>query len=423
MKPRQIAMGAGAGWPPPAWCCSATARRPGGSPRRWRAAARACRRAAAAPQGPAPPSRKPAVAILAPGAARDPDRRRRGPFRRRGAGRVRPARTGTRRRRRRRRAAAAAAAAAAPPLPFTFIGKSVADGAWEVYLARGDAPMSCAQDRHRRHLPRRRDRAAADDPDLPAAEPGSTAQYWSIRLMASHLNTCGPGRAAAALADAAPWRLRRRKWPTATGATCRPGPGRSRPAEVPGGGGGRSGQRPVPAAYLVARDRATRAARPGRARAGRGRKPDLRGAGLPPRAGARPAERARPRRPAPLERRCAARASCWTPPRRTSNKGDVRTGQAEAQRHADRAPRQREGAPDAARGATRPRRRRRIGPGAAYKQPISIEFRDAPLKQVFEVISRRSGLNFVFDKDVKTDQRTSIFLKNSTVESASTSCC
>jgi hypothetical protein len=26
----------------------------------------------------------------------------------------------------------------APPLPFTFIGKSVADGAWEVYLTRGD---------------------------------------------------------------------------------------------------------------------------------------------------------------------------------------------------------------------------------------------------------------------------------------------
>jgi hypothetical protein len=26
----------------------------------------------------------------------------------------------------------------APPLPFTFIGKSVADGAWEIYLTRGD---------------------------------------------------------------------------------------------------------------------------------------------------------------------------------------------------------------------------------------------------------------------------------------------
>jgi len=58
------------------------------------------------------------------------------------------------------------------------------------------------------------------------------------------------------------------------------------------------------------------------------------------------------------------------------------------------------------------------GLSKAYKQPISIEFRDAPLKQVFEVISRRSGLNFVFDKDVKTDQRTTVLLKNSTVESA-----
>ncbi|UGQ47667.1 secretin N-terminal domain-containing protein [Massilia endophytica] len=54
----------------------------------------------------------------------------------------------------------------------------------------------------------------------------------------------------------------------------------------------------------------------------------------------------------------------------------------------------------------------------AYKQPITVEFKDAPLKQVFDVISRRSGLNFVFDKDVKTDTRTSIFLRNSTVESA-----
>jgi hypothetical protein len=26
----------------------------------------------------------------------------------------------------------------APPFPFTFIGKSLADGAWEIYLARGD---------------------------------------------------------------------------------------------------------------------------------------------------------------------------------------------------------------------------------------------------------------------------------------------
>ncbi|HEY8026816.1 MAG TPA: cohesin domain-containing protein [Burkholderiaceae bacterium] len=54
----------------------------------------------------------------------------------------------------------------------------------------------------------------------------------------------------------------------------------------------------------------------------------------------------------------------------------------------------------------------------AYKKPITIEFRDVALKQIFEVISRTSGLNFLFDKDVKTDQKTSIFLKNSSIESA-----
>ncbi|GAA4030751.1 type IV pilus secretin PilQ [Actimicrobium antarcticum] len=54
----------------------------------------------------------------------------------------------------------------------------------------------------------------------------------------------------------------------------------------------------------------------------------------------------------------------------------------------------------------------------AYQKPISIEFKDVSLKQVFEVIARTSGLNFLFDKDVRTDQKTSIFLKNSTIESA-----
>jgi hypothetical protein len=30
----------------------------------------------------------------------------------------------------------------APPLPFTFIGKSLQDGTWEIYLARGDRTYS-----------------------------------------------------------------------------------------------------------------------------------------------------------------------------------------------------------------------------------------------------------------------------------------
>jgi general secretion pathway protein D len=51
-----------------------------------------------------------------------------------------------------------------------------------------------------------------------------------------------------------------------------------------------------------------------------------------------------------------------------------------------------------------------------YKKPITIEFKDVALKQIFEVISHTSGLNFLFDKDVKTDQRASIFLKDSNIE-------
>lgn len=54
----------------------------------------------------------------------------------------------------------------------------------------------------------------------------------------------------------------------------------------------------------------------------------------------------------------------------------------------------------------------------AYRKPITIEFKDVALKQVFEVISRSSGLNFLFDKDVKLEQKMSIYLKSSTIEAA-----
>ena len=55
---------------------------------------------------------------------------------------------------------------------------------------------------------------------------------------------------------------------------------------------------------------------------------------------------------------------------------------------------------------------------AAYRKAITIEFKDTPIRTLFEIIARTSGLNFVFDKDVKLDQRTSIFLKNSSIEKA-----
>jgi general secretion pathway protein D len=55
---------------------------------------------------------------------------------------------------------------------------------------------------------------------------------------------------------------------------------------------------------------------------------------------------------------------------------------------------------------------------SAYRRPIHIDFKDATLKQVFDVIARSAGMNFLFDKDVHTDQHTSIFLRNSTIEAA-----
>lgn len=55
---------------------------------------------------------------------------------------------------------------------------------------------------------------------------------------------------------------------------------------------------------------------------------------------------------------------------------------------------------------------------ALYKKPINLEFRDASIKMVFEALSRTTGINFIFDRDVKGDQRTTVFLKQTTLEDA-----
>lgn len=51
-------------------------------------------------------------------------------------------------------------------------------------------------------------------------------------------------------------------------------------------------------------------------------------------------------------------------------------------------------------------------------KPVNLEFRDAKLSIVFEALSRASGLNFVIDKDVKGDTKTSIHIKDLSVNSA-----
>lgn len=50
-----------------------------------------------------------------------------------------------------------------------------------------------------------------------------------------------------------------------------------------------------------------------------------------------------------------------------------------------------------------------------FRRPISLEFRDAPLRSVFDALSRQSGLNFVFDKDVRTDNRTTVYARETSI--------
>lgn len=52
----------------------------------------------------------------------------------------------------------------------------------------------------------------------------------------------------------------------------------------------------------------------------------------------------------------------------------------------------------------------------AFKQPITLEFRDTGLKSIFEIMARTSGINFIFDKDVKQDTKTTIFIRNNHIE-------
>lgn len=53
---------------------------------------------------------------------------------------------------------------------------------------------------------------------------------------------------------------------------------------------------------------------------------------------------------------------------------------------------------------------------AEFKKPVTLEFRDANLKMVVEALSRTSGLNILLDKDVRGDLKTTIFVKDASVE-------
>ncbi len=54
----------------------------------------------------------------------------------------------------------------------------------------------------------------------------------------------------------------------------------------------------------------------------------------------------------------------------------------------------------------------------AETRPISLDFREANLRMVLEVLTRNSGVNFVIDKDVRPDLRTTVFLRQTKLEDA-----
>jgi general secretion pathway protein D len=57
-------------------------------------------------------------------------------------------------------------------------------------------------------------------------------------------------------------------------------------------------------------------------------------------------------------------------------------------------------------------------PGPALNRPVSLDFRDTPLKSVFDGLARSTGVNFVFDKDVRTDTRVTFFVRDTRLDDA-----
>ena len=53
-----------------------------------------------------------------------------------------------------------------------------------------------------------------------------------------------------------------------------------------------------------------------------------------------------------------------------------------------------------------------------FRRAISLEFRDAALRSVFDALSRQSGLNFVFDKDVRTDAKVTVYARDTAIADA-----
>jgi general secretion pathway protein D len=53
-----------------------------------------------------------------------------------------------------------------------------------------------------------------------------------------------------------------------------------------------------------------------------------------------------------------------------------------------------------------------------FDKPINLELRDVNIKVAFEALSNATGINFILDKDIKPDTKTSIYIKKASIEDA-----
>ena len=53
---------------------------------------------------------------------------------------------------------------------------------------------------------------------------------------------------------------------------------------------------------------------------------------------------------------------------------------------------------------------------ASLRKPVTLDFRNADLKAVFDALSRTTGINFVFDREVKPDIKVTLTIANITIE-------
>lgn len=51
-----------------------------------------------------------------------------------------------------------------------------------------------------------------------------------------------------------------------------------------------------------------------------------------------------------------------------------------------------------------------------FKKPVTLEFREAPMKSIFDVLAQSSDINFIMDHDMRADLHASIVVRNTTLD-------